>query len=114
MHELGIVFHMVDLLEDVAREQNLTTIGKVVVELGEVSGVVTELFDDAWRWAANRSDVLRGAELEVLSIEAVTVCNDCGKTYGTIEHGITCPHCGSINTELLRGREMEIREIEAW
>ena len=94
MHELGIVFHMVDLLEDVAREQNLTAIGKVVVELGEVSGVVTELFDDAWRWASNRSDVLRGAELEVVSIEAVTVCNDCGKTYGTIEHGITCPHCG--------------------
>ena len=113
MHELGIVFHMVDLLEEVAAEQQLTRISKVVVDLGEVSGVVTEFFDDAWTWAANRSDLLRGAELEVFQIDAVTVCNDCGKTYGTVEHGRTCPHCGSGNTELLRGREMEIREIEA-
>ena len=37
MHELGIVFHMRDLLEDVAREQGLVRIEKVVVDLGEVS-----------------------------------------------------------------------------
>lgn len=113
MHELGIVFHMVDLLEEVAAEQQLTRISKVVVDLGEVSGVVTEFFDDAWQWASNRSDVLRGAELQVFQVPAVTVCNACGKTYGTVEHGRTCPHCGSGDTVLLRGREMEIREIEA-
>ena len=42
MHELGVVFHMVDLLEDIGRERNLERIGKVVVERGEVSGVVTD------------------------------------------------------------------------
>ena len=104
---------MVDLLEDVARDRNLVKIGKVVVELGEVSGVVTNLFDDAWRWSSERSDLLRGAELEIHLVKAVTVCNDCGKTYGTVEHGITCPFCESTNTVLLRGRELEIREIEA-
>ena len=87
MHELGVVFHMRDLLEDVAREQGLTRIGKVVVDLGEVSGVVTELFEDAWRWAADKTDLMRGAELEVHTIEAVTVCNDCGRTYPTVAHG---------------------------
>ena len=114
MHELGIVFHMVDLLEDTAREHNLTRIAKVTVDLGEVSGVLTEFFEDAWRWAADRSELLNGAELEIFQIDAVTVCNDCGKTYGTVEHGRICPHCQSPNTELLRGNEMEIREIEAY
>ena len=114
MHELGVVFHMVDILEDVAREQDLTVISKVVVDLGEVSGVITEFFDDAWTWACNRSDLLRGAELEICQIDAVTVCNACGKTYGTVAHGRICPHCGSADTELLRGNELEIREIEAY
>ncbi len=114
MHELGIVFHMADLLEDIAREQQLTRISKVVVDLGEVSGVVTEFFDDAWQWAANRSDLLRGAELEVHQVEAVTVCNACGKTYPAVAHGRICPHCASADTELLRGRELEIREVEAY
>lgn len=113
MHELGIVFHMVDLLEETAREHGLTHIAKVTVDLGEVSGVLTEFFEDAWIWASDRNDLLRGAELEIYQIDAVTVCNSCGKTYGTVEYGRVCPFCGSIDTVLLRGNEMEIREIEA-
>ena len=114
MHELGVVFHMRDLLEEVAQEQGLTRIGKVVVELGEVSGVVTDLFADAWEWASDKSDLLRRCELEIRQIPAVTVCNDCGKTYATVPQGRMCPHCGSLHTELLRGRELQIREIEAF
>ena len=47
------------------------------------------------------------------TVPAVTVCNACGKTYGTVEHGRICPYCHSEDTELLRGRELEIRSIEA-
>ena len=114
MHELGVVFHLRDLLEEVAEERGLTRIAKVVVDLGEVSGVMTDLFEDAWTWTAGKSDLLRGAELEIRQIDAVTVCNDCGKTYATVPQGRTCPHCGSLRTELLRGRELEVREIEAF
>ena len=114
MHELGIVFHLVDLLAEAGRAPALTKIAKVTVDLGEVSGVLTEFFEDAWQWASDKSDLLRGAGLEIFQIDAVTVCNDCGKTYGTVAHGRICPYCESPNTELLRGNEMEIREIEAY
>lgn len=113
MHELGIVFSIVDILEDTAKENNLSHIEKVTVDLGEVSGVVTEFFEDAWKWASDKNDLLRGCELEVCTVPAVTVCNACGKTYPTVEFGRTCPHCNSLDTELLRGRELEIRSIEA-
>ena len=114
MHELGIVFHMVDLLEDTAREHGLSHIAKVSVSLGEVSGVLTDYFEDALRWASDRSDLLRNAELDIYQINAVTVCNDCGKTYPTVEFGRTCPHCDSSNTELLAGNELEIDSIEGY
>ena len=55
MHELGIVFAMIDQLEDVAKEQHLAHIQKVTVDLGEVSGIVTDFFEDAWTWAANKN-----------------------------------------------------------
>ena len=111
MHELGIVFHMIDLLEDTAREHGLTRITRVAISLGEVSGVVTELFEDAWLWAAGKSELLCEAELEVYQIKAVTICNDCGKTYETVEYGRTCPYCQSSHTVLLNGNEMQIDEI---
>lgn len=111
MHELGIVFHMIDTLEEVGAENGLTSIARVTLDLGEVTGVLPDYLLDCWRWAADRTELLRGAELDVQKIEAVTVCNACGRTYPTIEHGKTCPHCGSPDTELLRGLEIEIREI---
>ena len=113
VHELGVVFHMVDLLEDIGRERGLTRVGKVVVELGEVSGVVTDLFSEAWLWASDKRDLLRGAELEIHQIEAVTRCDACGCVYPTVRHGRTCPQCGSAETALVQGNELSIREIEA-
>lgn len=113
MHELGVVFAMIDVLEDAAREHDLTSIRKVTVDLGEVSGILTDFFLDAWEWASAKNDLLRGAELEICTIPAATVCNACGKVYGTVEHGRICPFCSSPDTELLRGNELEIRSIEA-
>lgn len=113
MHELGIVFALIGTLEDTAAEHNLTSIQKVTVDLGEVSGVVTAFFTDAWEWASDKHDLLRGAELEICTIPAVTICNDCGRTYPTVEHGRICPYCKSPHTELLRGNELEVRSIEA-
>ena len=40
-------------------------------------------------------------------------CEACGKTYGTVEHGRTCPYCGGGKTYLVQGDQVMIKEIEA-
>ena len=112
MHELGIVFHMIDLLEEVGRDNGLTSISRVTLSLGEVTGVIPSYLDDCWRWAADRTDLLAGAQLNVVPVKAVTVCNACGRTYPTLEYGKTCPHCASPDTELLHGLEIEVESVE--
>ena len=57
--------------------------------------------------------MLKETELIVEIIPAVTYCEDCKKTYSTVEHGKTCPHCQSSNTYLIAGNEFNIKEIEA-
>ena len=114
MHELGLVFHMVDLLEKVGEENELTHIERVVLDLGEVSGVLVDQLQDCWKWASAKSELLAGAVLEVNQLAAVTICNDCGRTYPTVAHGRICPHCESPNTVLVSGNQMEVREVEAW
>ena len=79
MHELGIVFHIIRTVEDVARQNDVTRIRRVTLQLGP----------------------------------AVTVCEDCGQQYPTVQFGRTCPHCQSPRTHLLQGHEMLIKEIEA-
>lgn len=113
MHELGVVFHIIKGVEKVAEENDLTEIASVTVELGQVSTVIPRYLTDCWRWAADKNDLLRGAELLIEEVPAITYCEACGKTYGTIEYGKTCPHCGSGQTYLLQGNQVMIKEIEA-
>ena len=113
MHELGIVFHIIDTIEDVAKEQNLLKVHSVTLSVGEVSTVVPSYLEDCWKWAVDRSKLMKGGLLKNEIIPAVTYCEDCGKTYETVKHGKICPYCHSENTYLLSGNEVEIKEIEA-
>ena len=113
MHELGIVFHIISSLEQVGAQNHLRSISTVTLEIGEVSSVINSYLEDCWRWAADRSELLRGAALRIETIPAVTLCEGCGKTYGTVELGKTCTYCAGIITHLLTGNEVNIKEIEA-
>ena len=101
MHELGVVFHIADIVRDVAVENKATKIQKVVMQIGEVSTVVNDQLIDCWNWNANRTELLK----------TVTYCEDCKKEYETVKYGKICPYCKSERTYLLRGNEVMIKEI---
>ncbi len=113
MHELGIVFHIMDTLEEVARENQLEEIRSVTMEIGEVSSVIPDYLTDCWKWAVGKKPRLSGCEMKVEVLPAVTFCEACGRDYGTVAHGRICPHCGSERTYLLTGSEILIKEIAA-
>lgn len=113
MHELGIVFQIIKTVEGVAKENSLSSIQAVTIELGEVSGVVQSQLSDCWKWASKRSDILNGASLEIEEIPAVTFCDNCQNTYETVTYAKVCPHCGSEQTYLLSGNEMNVKDILA-
>lgn len=113
MHEMGIILHLAKTLDQVAEENHLSKIGSVTIEIGEVSGIVTELFEDAWNYFSKKHPVLTDSVLRIETIPAVTHCERCGQNYETVTHGRICPYCGSGETWLIRGNECIIKEIEA-
>ena len=113
MHELGIVFHIIKTIEDVAKEQNLSKVSAVVLEVGEVSTVIPDYLQDCWEWACRRSPLMDGCTLRHEIIRAVTFCEDCQQTYETVKYAKICPYCGSEHTYLLEGNGVQIKEIEA-
>ena len=112
MHELGIVFYIIRDVKEVAEANHVEHVSAVVMDIGEVSTIVPSYLKDCWRWAADKEDLLRGCELKINLLPAVTHCDGCGRDYGTVAHGKTCPHCGSGETWLLHGNEVEIKQIE--
>ena len=112
MHELGIVFYIIRDVKKVAEENHVDHVSAVVMDIGEVSTVVPHLLKDCWRWAAEKEEVLKGAELKVNTIPAVSWCDECKTEFETTQFGKICPNCKGDNTWLLRGNEVEIKEIE--
>jgi len=112
MHELGIVFYIIKEVKKVAEENHSAHISKVVMDIGEVSTVVPYYLTDCWDWAVKKEELLTGCKLEINIIPAVTYCEDCRNEYETVKYGKNCPLCKSGRTYLLRGNEVEIKEIE--
>lgn len=113
MHELGVVFHVIKMVEEVAVENKLEEVSSVTLELGEVSSVIPSYLHDVWKWAVEKkSEHMKSAKLEIETIPAITFCENCEKTYGTVQHGKICPYCESEHTYLLQGNEFNIKEIE--
>lgn len=113
MHELGTIVYVIETVEKLAVEQKLVAVNSVTLEVGEVSGIVPDYLKDFWLYARKKSELLKETELKILELPAVTFCQNCKKTYPTVQYAKTCPHCQSDNTFLITGNEFNIKEIEA-
>lgn len=113
MHELGIIIHLNKTLHNIAKENNLTQIAKVSLEVGEVSAIIPHYLSDCWNYYRKKFPLIEQAELLIETLPATTYCENCEKTYSTITYGRLCPYCKSDSTYLIAGDECNIKEIEA-
>lgn len=113
MHELGIVTYVARAVNEIAAENQVTKIESVILEIGEVSGIVPEYLVDCWEYFKKQYPVLEESKLKYEILSAVTYCEECKHEYATVEYGRTCPYCGNGKTYLLIGNECNIKELIA-
>ena len=113
MHEMGIILHLAKTLDETAEQEKLERISAVTLQIGEVSGIMTDLFVDCWNYFRRKHAALEECELILEPIPAVTWCDSCKSTYETVKYGRECPYCHSGETWLLKGNECVIKEIVA-
>lgn len=112
MHELGIVFYVIEEAEKVAAENKVSKITSLTLEVGEVSGVVPSYFEDVYSWAIKKSKYMQECKLNLVILKGISYCKDCKETFDTVTNGKICPHCHSENTYLISGTEINIRDIQ--
>lgn len=112
MHELGLVMKVIDEAEQVARANDVKRVLKLTLEVGEVSSVVPSYFTDCFEWAKRKTEFLKDAELNMIILKGISYCNACKQTYPTVDYAKKCPHCGSDDTYLVTGNELNIKDLE--
>jgi hydrogenase nickel incorporation protein HypA/HybF len=108
---MGITSAILETAFDAAREADATQITAIHVSVGEL----TEIVDFALHFAFDSltpGTMAEGAELTVTYIPARSRCKTCGTEYAHDRFEVLCPECGSMDVELLAGRELQIDNIE--
>lgn len=110
MHELGILAAVAEEVEEVAAENHVTKIQKLVLQVGELSTMVPRYMENLYG-AAVDGTVLEGSELEIEVIPGNGKCKECDTIYNLLKHEGYCPTCGKKDFEVLSGQEFMIKEI---
>lgn len=112
MHELGIVTQVIKTVDDVMKENDLTELDTVVLEIGEMSDVVPSFIVEAWTALAPTTPY-PNAKMDIEVIPAIAECQDCHHKDSVRNLNFTCPKCNSLNFKIISGREFEIKQIIA-
>lgn len=112
MHELGILYHVVEQVTRIAAQNRLSRVDTLVLQVGELSGVIPRYLEACYP-AAVDGTLLEDTKLKIETLAANGRCRACGNVFGITEHGKYCPQCGGGEYEVLGGREFFIKEIVA-
>lgn len=113
MHEMGIVAEIIDELETLCKDNNLTSLKSITVDVGEASMVVPSFLLECWS-ASIYDTPFKDTEMRINLIESKGKCNECGAIFPIKANNQICPHCGTKNDFVtVTGLGIEIDTVEA-
>lgn len=112
MHELGIVYEVIKVVDNFVKENDLTTVEKIVLEVGQLSQAVPRFLEECYPAAVSETPY-EATKLEIEVMPAMGQCKDCDDVYNVVEHRRVCPGCGAKDYDLISGQEFNIKEIAA-
>lgn len=113
MHELGLCDAIVKMMDGILEEEKMEGANKIVLEIGELSGVEAHFMEDGWT-AVTAQTRYEDTRLQIEMVPGIARCMDCGRECRAAACDLKCPECGSVKLVPVSGTGMTIREIEAY
>jgi hydrogenase nickel incorporation protein HypA/HybF len=111
MHELGIATSVLQEARKEAQRHPGARLRKIKLRVGELSGVNPEALSFCFEVLAREGD-LGPLELEIESCQRRQRCPKCEKTFTVANYDLTCPQCGTAETDFVSGDELELASLE--
>ena len=108
MHEMSITQSVVEICEGHAGGRRVTD---VVLEIGELSGVVPESIEFCFE-ACITGTLLEGARLKLEIVSAIGRCPACARQFPITSLFEHCPSCGGFGLGIVSGEELRVKELE--
>ena len=113
MHELGLMDAVIKTVGRIVREENLKYVQKIVLEVGELSGTVPHFITSCYE-AVVADTQYQDTELVIEIVPGIARCNDCHIEFKIDIEELCCPKCYGKNLTPIDGKDLTIKEIEAY
>ena len=113
MHELGIVYEVIRVVDSFVLENQLSKVDKIVLEIGQLAQAIPRFIEECYP-AAVSGTAYEETKLEILTLPAMAKCHGCGEDFNIVTHRRICPSCGGSAYTLLSGQEFNIKEVVAY
>ncbi|HEX8341406.1 MAG TPA: hydrogenase maturation nickel metallochaperone HypA [Tepidisphaeraceae bacterium] len=113
MHELSIANSLLDVVTAQLIESGAGRVRRVIIEVGDLSGVVPAALRTAFRAAATHDVSFAGAVLDIRPVAVTLYCDPCGAERPAVSAAaMRCAVCGRASARVVRGRELDVVGIE--
>ena len=109
MHEFALIEGVLGLVRDSALQNNIRRVERIKLVVGKLSMALPDSLQFAFEAIKAGEELFRQADLEIEEKEIVCRCGQCHQSFA-VEDSVSfiCPHCGSVNIEIIQGRELYI------
>ncbi len=111
MHELGLMDAMLRVVKRVCEEEKLSRVERIVLEVGELSGIEIPYLYDGFAAVAEGTE-FADTELAIETVPGILHCNDCDIEFPLKGQELFCPECFGKNLSIREGRDMTLKSIE--
>lgn len=110
MHELSLCRSIINSVKPKIAKTNYDLVS-ITIEIGVFSCVDESALKFNFK-VLTKNTCFNGVELYCEAITALTECQSCKHRYQPIALFSQCPRCQSLETQLISGNELKIKEIE--
>ena len=110
MHEMSIAVNIVEIAEQTAKNDNASKINKIVVEVGALSGIVSDALEFCYE-SACKGTMAEGSTLEIIESKGTALCDNCGFTFQATQIAVRCPKCNEYVINIQGGKELRVKSI---
>jgi hydrogenase nickel incorporation protein HypA/HybF len=100
-----------DQVENIALQREACAVTSIVVGMGPLSGVESELLKNAYP-IASAGTIAERAELVIENLPVRVKCTNCGSESDTPANKLNCKQCGDWRTTVVSGDELMLMSVE--
>lgn len=112
MHELSLAQNIMEIVTESVEKSEATRVVEIELEIGTQSGVILEALQFAMDSLLENS-IAEGAKIIYYKVDAIARCHQCNTTWKSETMFEPCPQCGSFESEIIQGKELQIKSIIA-